>query len=135
MFITDGGLQTVMIFREGLELPEFASFTLLQRAEGQAASRRYYEGFIEIAAAHSAGFSLDTPTCHASAGWGRKLGYSSAQIDDMNREAVSLAQEIRAQRAAGTPVAVCGTIDPRGTRTTLNGSSRRRRSSATTRPR
>ncbi|MBS1844363.1 MAG: homocysteine S-methyltransferase, partial [Actinobacteria bacterium] len=30
LFIGDGGLETTMIFEEGFELPEFASFTLLR---------------------------------------------------------------------------------------------------------
>jgi hypothetical protein len=30
LFITDGGLETTLIFHEGWELPEFASFDLLR---------------------------------------------------------------------------------------------------------
>ena len=115
MFIGDGGLETVMIFKEGLELPEFASFTLLQEPEGRAAMRRYYEGFLEIAAAHGTGFAFDTPTWRASMGWGEKLGLSPDEIGDVNREAVSFAAEVCAgSSAAGIPIAICGTIGPEG---------------------
>jgi len=115
LFIGDGGLETTMIFREGLELPEFAAFTLLGEAAGREALRRYYGEFIAIAAAHGTGFTLDTPTWRASNGWGEKLGYSAAAIADVNRDAVELAAEIRAGvEADGPPIAVCGTLGPEG---------------------
>ena len=34
-FLTDGGLETTLIFHEGLELPEFASFDLLKNDDGR----------------------------------------------------------------------------------------------------
>jgi homocysteine S-methyltransferase len=44
-WLTDAGLETVMIFLEGLELPYFAAFTLLDSEEGRAALTRYFGGF------------------------------------------------------------------------------------------
>lgn len=114
MFIGDGGLETVMIFKEGIELPEFASFTLLRDPEGRAALRRYYEGFLEIAAKHGAGFTFDPPTWRASDGWGAKLGYSPAEMADFNCEAVAFAAEVIDAAAGDTPVTLCGTIGPEG---------------------
>ena len=66
LFIGDGGLETVMIFEEGFELPEFASFTLLREEAGRAALRRYYEGFLAIAAKYGTGYTFDPPTWRAS---------------------------------------------------------------------
>lgn len=102
-----------MIFREGFELPEFAAFILLAEPAGREALRRYYGDFIEIARGHSTGFTLDTPTWRASSGWGEKLGYSAAAIADVNREAVELGAEIRAD-AGETPIALCGVLGPEG---------------------
>jgi len=114
LFIGDGGLETVMIFEEGLELPEFASFTLLREEAGRAALRRYYEGFLAIAAEHGTGYTFDTPTWRASEKWGAALGFSAAEVADFNREAVAFAREVCAAAAAETPVAVCGTLGPEG---------------------
>jgi len=114
MFIGDGGLETVMIFQEGLELPEFASFTLLRDPEGRAALRRYYEGFLDIAAKYGTGFTFDPPTWRASSGWGAKLGYSPAQMADVNREAIAFAAEVIDAAPADIPIALCGTIGPEG---------------------
>jgi homocysteine S-methyltransferase len=115
MFIGDGGLETTMIFHEGMELPEFASFTLLGDSAGREALRRYYERFIEIATDHGVGFTFDTPTWRASSGWGEKLGFSPREIADVNREAVEFGATIRAERESQqTPIAICGAIGPEG---------------------
>ena len=115
LFIGDGGLETTMIFREGFELPEFAAFTQLGEPAGRKALRRYYDDFIAIARDYGIGFTLDTPTWRASAGWGEKLGLSPAAIADVNRDAVELAAEIRAaEEGQQTPIAVCGALGPEG---------------------
>jgi homocysteine S-methyltransferase len=113
LFIGDGGLETVLVFKDGFDLPEFASFPLLRDEAGRAAMRRYYEGFLAIAAAHGTGFTFDPPTWRASENWGAALGYSAAEVDDLNREAVAFAREVRAA-APQVPVAICGTIGPEG---------------------
>jgi homocysteine S-methyltransferase len=115
LYTGDGGLETTMIFREGFELPEFAAFTLLAEPAGREALRLYYGDFIAIAAEHGYGFTLDTPTWRASAGWGEKLGYTEAEIADVNRDAVELAGEIRAAaESQPTPIALCGVLGPQG---------------------
>ena len=74
-FITDGGMETTLIFREGLDLPQFAAFVLLDDAGGLEALRSYYAGYVAIAARHGVGIVLDTPTWRANADWGASLGY------------------------------------------------------------
>jgi S-methylmethionine-dependent homocysteine/selenocysteine methylase len=79
VFAADGGLETTMIFDEGIELPCFASFLLLKDEAGTEALRRYYRGYLEIARRHGLGFTLDTPTWRANRDWGEQLGYSPAE--------------------------------------------------------
>jgi len=38
-FLTDGGIETTLIFLEGLELPDFAAFDLLRRPDGEGPYR------------------------------------------------------------------------------------------------
>ncbi len=115
LFIGDGGLETTLIFREGFELPEFAAFPLLRDEGGRDALRRYYREFIGTARDHDLGFTLDTPTWRASEAWGARLGYSTADLADVNREAVELAQELRAgEEGPRAPIAICGTLGPQG---------------------
>jgi homocysteine S-methyltransferase len=113
-FIGDGGLETTMIFERGIELPEFASFQLLDDERGRAALRDYYEGYVDLAVAHGIGFTLDTPTWRASRNWGERLGRSAREIAELNRAAVDFALRLREERGDGAPIAICGTIGPEG---------------------
>ena len=104
-----------MMFGEGIELPCFASFLLLSDEANRQALRRYYTGYIGIARDRGLGFTLDTPTWRANPDWGDRLGYSGPQLAAINREAVAFAEEIRAaEETDSTPIALCGTIAPRG---------------------
>ncbi|MGN6557276.1 MAG: homocysteine S-methyltransferase family protein [Solirubrobacterales bacterium] len=115
LFAADGGLETTMIFDEGIELPHFAAFLLLESEEGVEALRRYYRGYLEIARRHGLGFTLDTPTWRANRDWGERLGYSAEQLVVVNRRAVELVAEIRdEEQRPETPIAICGTLGPRG---------------------
>jgi S-methylmethionine-dependent homocysteine/selenocysteine methylase len=115
LFAGDGGLETTMIFDEGIELPHFAAFLLLESEEGVEALRRYYRGYLEIARRHGLGFTLDTPTWRANRDWGERLGYSPERLAAVNRQAVELVAEIRdEERRPETPIAICGTLGPRG---------------------
>lgn len=113
-FIGDGGLETTMIFERGIELSEFASFQLLEDDRGRAALRDYYQGYIELAAAHGVGFTLDTPTWRASRNWGERLGRPAGEIGELNRAAVDFGLRLREERGEAVPIAVCGTIGPEG---------------------
>ena len=65
-FLTDGGIETVLIFQEGIALPEFAAFVLLESTEGRASLQRYFRRYLDLAAATpNAGFILESPTWRA----------------------------------------------------------------------
>jgi S-methylmethionine-dependent homocysteine/selenocysteine methylase len=106
-FMTDGGMETTLIFHRGLDLPHFAAFHLLATDDGADELRRYFEPYVAFARDHDAGIVLDTPTWRASSVWGDLLGYSPAELDDVNRRAVELIEEFR-----GEDVVVCGCVGP-----------------------
>jgi S-methylmethionine-dependent homocysteine/selenocysteine methylase len=114
-FITDGGLETTLIFHRGLELPCFAAFDLLKDAAGRAELRAYFEPYIRLARERGVGMVLDTATWRASRDWGRRLGYAPDELDQVNGTAVALAEEIRAAGEGGrTPIVINGVVGPRG---------------------
>ena len=114
-WLTDAGLETTMLFLEGLDLPQFASFPLLDSAKGREALTRYFNGLLDEAAALGCGFVLDTATWRASHGWGQVMGISPENIDGINRKAVDYAQELRAARGAGqSDILIEGVIGPHG---------------------
>ena len=115
LFLTDGGLETTLIFHKGLDLPHFAAFDLLRTLDGREMLRDYHRPYIAAAQANGYGFMLDAPTWRASADWGAKLGYSKEALAAVNRDALSLMGELRdAYETAGMPMVVSGAIGPRG---------------------
>ena len=114
VLLTDGGLETVMVFLEGMDLPQFASFSLLDSDEGRAALTKYYTAFLDEAAAQRAGFILDSVTWRASAGWGQVMGLEADRIDAVNREAVAFVQAMRAARPERQRILISGVIGPHG---------------------
>jgi len=113
-FLTDGGLETDLIFNRGIDLPEFAAFDLLKDEEGKAALREYYEPYIGLAREHGMGFIYGTPTWRASPDWGEQIGYSLEQLEEVNRTGVSLGSELRAQAGDDVTVLISGVVGPQG---------------------
>jgi S-methylmethionine-dependent homocysteine/selenocysteine methylase len=114
-FLADGGLETTLIFHRGIDLPHFAAFDLLRTEAGREALRAYFEPYVALAHERRTGMVVDTVTWRANADWGRRLGYSPDDLDDANRAAVALAQEIRAVgEEERTPIVVTGIVGPRG---------------------
>lgn len=109
--LTDGGLETSLLFHEGFELPCFASFPLLGDERGRDALRRYFEPFLRIAREHGLPFVLDTATWRANPDWGTQLGYDLDALGSVNRDAVEFATEL-AQGLSG--VTINGVVGPRG---------------------
>lgn len=114
-FVTDGGLETTLIFHEGLELPCFAAFDLLKDAAGTARLRRYFEPYIAIAQTRGCGMVLEAPTWRANPDWGARLGYDAAALATANRQAIDLLVGLRAQyETASSPMVISGNLGPRG---------------------
>jgi S-methylmethionine-dependent homocysteine/selenocysteine methylase len=93
--LTDAGLETVLIFDEGFELPQFAAFPLVDTDDGRAALRRYYEGFLVLARDRGVPLVLSAPTWRASADWGSLLGYEGNDLAEVNRRAVAFLETVR----------------------------------------
>jgi S-methylmethionine-dependent homocysteine/selenocysteine methylase len=111
----DAGLETFAIFLEGRDLPQFASFALLEDAEGRAILARWFERFVALARAGGTGFVLDTTTWRANMGWADALGLDAAGIARVNAEAVDYAKSFRARHeTADLPILVNGLVGPSG---------------------
>ena len=115
LFLTDGGIETVLIFQEGIDLPLFASFDLLKDDGGTETIRNYYEPYLEIARESGSGFILESPTWRASPDWAAELGHSDEDLAGFNRKAIELMREIRdANESVIAPIVVSGCVGPRG---------------------
>ena len=112
IFLTDGGLETTLIFLKGFELPDFAAFTLLATPNGTDALRSYYRSYLDIAQRYDTGFILEAATWRANADWGKRLGYSTESLAKANQDLIDMLVGFRT--AEGPPVVISGCIGPRG---------------------
>lgn len=114
-FITDGGLETTLAFHEGIELPCFAAFVLLDRPDGEAALDRYFARYTRIARANGVGIVLESATWRANPDWAAKLGYDEGALAAVQRKAIAQLVDVRAKHeTARTPIVVSGNLGPRG---------------------
>jgi homocysteine S-methyltransferase len=114
-FLTDAGLETDILFNRGIDLPHFASITLLRTEIGREALEDYFRGFLDLAKRMSCGLVLESATWRASSDWSEPLGLSGTELDDLNREAILMLLRLREQYRSETPdVIVSGCIGPRG---------------------
>jgi S-methylmethionine-dependent homocysteine/selenocysteine methylase len=115
LFLTDGGIETTLIFHAGLDLPFFAAFHLLKDEQGAAALRQYFASHAAIARQYGVGFILESATWRASSDWGNKLGYSRQALDEANRKAIALLHELRLELETDrVPMVISGCVGPRG---------------------
>lgn len=115
LFLTDGGIETTLLFNDGLELPHFAAFHLLKDPAGVEALRKYFRSYGALARALDTGLILESATWRASADWGNKLGYSAGDLEDANRKAIRMLEEVRQEcETAGITTVLSGCIGPRG---------------------
>ena len=113
--VTDGGLETVLVYQHGIELPDFAAFPLLDTEPGRAALAAYYEAYLAIGRRLGIAVVVDTPTWRANLDWGARLGYDAIRLAAINRRAVEFVREL-ATSGPGGPVqhVVDGVVGPRG---------------------
>lgn len=110
-WVTDGGLETDLIFLKGVDLPEFAAFPLVDDDAGRTLLASYYRDYMVIAEAAGAGVLLETPTWRANPDWAALVGYDAAALDRVNRAAVELVRD--AVRGSSRAI-VSGSVGPRG---------------------
>jgi S-methylmethionine-dependent homocysteine/selenocysteine methylase len=115
VFLTDAGVETDLIFNHGIEIREFAAFTLLPTPTGRAALTRYFEGFLTLARERNAGFVLDSTTWKAHAHWAESLGMNSAELRAANEESIRFIAELRDRFSTNAqPIVLNAVVGPRG---------------------
>jgi homocysteine S-methyltransferase len=115
LFLTDSGLETDLVFNQGVDLPQFAAFPLLNDDDGMTLLRAYFAAHAAVAAGSGVGFVLEAPTWRANADWAALLGYDAPALADVNRRAIELLVDVRATSVPpGARWPISGCIGPRG---------------------
>ena len=114
-FLTDGGIETVLVFQQGIELPCFAAFDVLKNQHHCAWLRQYFLDFVDLASYFNAGLILEAVTWRASRDWAQQLGYSDNELNHAIHKAVSLLEEVRnLSKNKDIDLVISGCVGPRG---------------------
>ncbi|MFI0843726.1 homocysteine S-methyltransferase family protein [Mesorhizobium sp. IMUNJ 23232] len=115
LFLSDGGMETQLIFLESVDLPHFASYVLLESEEGRARLKRYYEHYLGIAARRNVGFLLESATWRANPDWAAKIGHDAEDLKRINTASIRLLEELREKwETPEMPCVISAAIGPRG---------------------
>jgi homocysteine S-methyltransferase len=114
LFVTDGGIETTLIYHRGLDLPAFAAFDLLKDEAGTRELRDYYRPYALLAREQGVGLVLESPTWRANPDWAAEIGYSLEELDAFNRKAIALMEEVRDEYAGRAPIVISGCVGPQG---------------------
>ena len=115
LFLTDGGMETALIFHQGQELPSFATFPLLEQRERQGRAPHLLRAVPRARAdTRGTGFILGGCTWRASADWGAELGYDATpSLQSTGGRSGSSRSCVRARRRRQGPVLLEAPIGPR----------------------
>ena len=113
LFLTDGGVETDLIFNRGIDLPFFASILLLRAPEGEKALDDYIRPYLDLARRLGTGFEFVTASWRASPDWAAHFGLTQEELDDLNRKSVERARNLQAEYG-DVPSVISGCIGPRG---------------------
>jgi S-methylmethionine-dependent homocysteine/selenocysteine methylase len=115
LFLSDGGIETTLVFLEGLDLPHFAAFDLLRTPEGEAAVQGYYRPYVELAVREGRGLVLESASWRSNPEWGATLGYAPEALDAANARTIEILHAVReGSETPATPIVISGCVGPRG---------------------
>jgi S-methylmethionine-dependent homocysteine/selenocysteine methylase len=114
-YLSDGGLETALIFHKGIPLNHFAAFELLRNEEGKKALEEYYNPYLSLAEKYGLGFVMESPTWRGSCDWGVKLGYTHDELFALNKQSIKFIREVAGPFSQSLPhIIISGNIGPRG---------------------
>ena len=113
--LTDGGLETTLIYDMGVELPHFAAFDLLRSDEGRHILRALFRPLRAPRSPAPRRRRAGIGDLARQPRLGRRLGYDAAMLDRANRAAIDLLCDVRATfETAASPIVISGNLGPRG---------------------
>ncbi|SFR38053.1 homocysteine S-methyltransferase [Yoonia tamlensis] len=107
LYLTHTGAETDLIFRRGVDLPEFASFPLLETDAGRAVLSAVYADQMAAARGFDCVTILESPTWMANGARAEPLGYDKAQLQRANIAAVAFVADM-----AGAQTLISANLGP-----------------------
>jgi homocysteine S-methyltransferase len=114
-YLTEGGIETEIMYKYGFELPQFAMFPLLDNPDAVSTMRGMYRSYLDVAAKHGICALMGGLDYRASPDWGELLGYSPDGLAEANHQSIAFLREIAEEYASDIPeILIQGLIGPRG---------------------
>jgi homocysteine S-methyltransferase len=121
-FLANGGIETYLLFQQGFPLRDGCGFEVFDDpAALEALERTYLEPIADAALENGLGLVYDALVWRASPDWFARLGYKPADVERLNRLAISRTREAleswrrkRGGAAKTMPLVVSADIGPRG---------------------
>src|SRR3954453_2416701 len=114
-FLTDGGIETEIMYKWGFELPHFAMYPLLDNPDAMAAMRGMYRRYLDVAARHRLSALMGGLDYRASSDWGALLGYSREGLAEANLRSIAFLRELAPGYADDiAQILIAGYVGPRG---------------------
>jgi homocysteine S-methyltransferase len=113
IYLTDGGINTDLIFNHGIEIPGFATHILLADPAGRKAVADYFRPYLALAGEVGAGFILNGQTWRAHATWASDLDSNAQELRRANENSIAFVARLRNQFTANQqPIVLNGIISP-----------------------
>lgn len=106
------GMETDLIFNHGVALPGFASYPLLETAEGRDFLKGYLKDMIALGNEKDIGVILESPTWVANRDRAAALGYTPDDLKNLNQQAIALMAEVRTA-GGDVPTVISANVGPR----------------------
>lgn len=114
-YLTEGGIETEIMYKWGHDLPQFAMYPLLDNPAAMADMRTMYRGFLDAAAKNGMCALMGGLDYRASPDWGTLLGYSPAGLAEANLASVAFLRELATEYADDIDtILIQGFVGPRG---------------------
>ena len=111
-FLTYVGMETDLLFTEGVDLPGFATYPFLETEKGRALLKQYIQNLIEVARKFDLGVILESHTWVANRDRGVAIGYTPATLKDRNIQSIEFL--VTAREAFGDlPTLISANVGPR----------------------
>jgi S-methylmethionine-dependent homocysteine/selenocysteine methylase len=115
IWLTEGGVETEIMYKWGFELPQFAMFTLMENPEAVVAIRGMMREYLDAAAETDQAAFMSGFDYRASPDWGDTLGYSPESLADANIACIDFLKELAGEYSSDiAEIKVGGVIGPRG---------------------
>jgi len=112
LFLAYVGMETDLIFNRGMDLPGFASYPLLESADGRDLLKGYLTDMVTLAKETGTGVILESPTWVANRDRAAAIGYTPEALRKLNQQAVALMNEVRAA-SGDAPTIISANLGPR----------------------